>query len=144
MHPDVNHNEYVEGCRNKQRPLCRCRWGLRGGKQGGRTQPPLLRGRFRGTRGAASSSWLTSAAARGPSGRDKFAVRTGSAFLKAELLSCWVGRCIEWVPRKAVGLCSMPRLRPAEPWRVAGAQLPLLSAVVSCCAAYSHIPARSV
>lgn len=91
MHPDVNHNEYVEGCKNKQRPVCRCCWGLQGGRQGGRTQPPPLHGRFRGTRGAASSSWLTSAAARGLSGRDKFPVRTGSALKQNYWVAAWVG-----------------------------------------------------
>lgn len=86
------------------------------------------------------------------SDRDTFLMRTGSAFLKAELLPLAARRLLgrevpvlgpqDGAGLRVAGFRCTPRLLPAQP--VAGAQLPPLRAVVSCCAAYSHIPARSV
>lgn len=81
-------------------------------------------------------------------------MRTESAFLKAELLTSaardLLGREVhlacpqEAEALRAAVLCRTPRFHPAQPWQAAAAQLPALAAGVSCCAAYSHIPARSV
>lgn len=141
----MNHEESVEGCEEEVKAPARMLLGAAAREEGwdDAARPrPLQR------HPPSNPWWQHQGAGGGLSDREKILMRSGSAFLRAELLprGCrlagW-GGAFERFPGRERGRW-LQGSAAASPRHVAGARLPPLSAVASRCAARSHIPARSV